>query len=104
MTMGVAVHFSFSRLLLAGTIGGLALTFASAAICGPSVKGNDRPAFSVGDVQTDQNDKDDDRSKKKYQDRCKVDARRTRERSRGGCTPVNADDQSALSRAPVTDA
>ena len=64
MTMGVAAHFSFSRLLLAGTIGGLALTFASAAICGPSVRGNDRPAFSVRDVQTDRNDKDEDGSKK----------------------------------------
>jgi len=85
MTMGVAVHFSFSRLLLAGTIGGLALTFASAAICGPSVKGNDRPAFSVGDVQTDRNDKDDDRSKKNT----KTDVKSTRGARRAAECPLS---------------
>jgi hypothetical protein len=59
MTIGAAAHFSFSRFLLAGTIGGLTLTFASAAIGGPSAKGNDRPAFSVRDVQTDRDDNDE---------------------------------------------
>jgi hypothetical protein len=59
MTIGVAAHFSFSRLLLAGTIGALTLTLGSAAIGGPLAKGNDRPAFSVRDVQTDRDDNDE---------------------------------------------
>jgi hypothetical protein len=58
MTMGAAAQFAFIRLLLAGTIGALALTLGSAAIGGPSAKGDDRPAFSVRDVQTDRNDHD----------------------------------------------
>ena len=59
MTIGVAAHFSFRRLLLAGMIGALALTLGSAAIGGPSAKGDDRPAVSVRDVQTDRDDNDE---------------------------------------------